>query len=79
MNDTEPTPAELAEIETEWPLIQAEIELLEAQIVILTGSAAPNDLDRQRVRRAQRRVLREARALLAVRTEARPAVRRAVA
>ena len=63
----EPTAADLAEIEQEWPLIAAEIDLLNAQIAVLNGPAEPTELDQQRVRRAQRKVLREARALLAVR------------
>nr|WP_244162248.1 DUF6284 family protein [Micromonospora eburnea] len=49
------------------PLIEAEVLLLDAQITILSAEPAPSDLDWQRVRRAQRRVLREARALLAAR------------
>ncbi|MFE7872918.1 DUF6284 family protein [Micromonospora humida] len=65
--DYEPSAAELAEIEQELPLIEAEVLLLDAQIVVLTGDGGPTELDWQRLRRAQRRVLREARALLAVR------------
>jgi hypothetical protein len=65
----EPTAADLAGIEQEWPLIEAEIALLDAQITILNGPAVPTDLDRQRIRRAQRRVLREATALRAVKTD----------
>lgn len=59
-----PTPADLAAIERESPLIEAEVLLLDAQIAILTTDGPPSDLDWQRIRRAQRRVLREARALL---------------
>ena len=53
----EPTAAELAAIETEWPLIAAELDLLDAQIA--HDNAGPNAsvLDRRRVRRAERRVL----------------------
>lgn len=75
-NDIEPTAADLAEIDQEWPLIAAEIDLLDAQIAVILGPATPTDVTRQRVRRAQRRVLREARALLAVRA-AGPQVRQA--
>lgn len=68
--DIEPSGADLAEIEQELPLIEAEVLLLDAQIVVLTGDAGPTELDWQRLRRAQRRVLREARALLAARSAA---------
>ncbi|WP_405101492.1 DUF6284 family protein [Micromonospora sp. NBC_01412] len=63
---TGPTAADMAEIERELPLIEAEVLLLDAQIIVLTSDAGPTELDWQRVRRAQRRVLREARAFLAV-------------
>lgn len=66
--DNEPSATDLAEIEQESPLIEAEVLLLDAQIVVLTGDAGPTELDWQQLRRAQRRVLREARALLAVRS-----------
>lgn len=62
----EPTPADLTAIEVEWPLIEAELAALDADIVILSSDTGPTDLDWQRWRRAQRRVLREARALLTV-------------
>ncbi|MFI6254563.1 DUF6284 family protein [Micromonospora zamorensis] len=68
--EIEPSRADLAEIEQELPLIEAEVLLLDAQIVALTSDAGPTELDWQRLRRAQRRVLREARALLAVRSAA---------
>ncbi|PGH42398.1 hypothetical protein COO58_22165 [Micromonospora sp. WMMA1996] len=59
-----PTADDLAAIEGEMPLIEAEVLLLDAQIAIVTSDGHPSDLDWQRIRRAQRRVLREARALL---------------
>ncbi|MEV4119473.1 DUF6284 family protein [Micromonospora sp. NPDC049645] len=62
-----PSLDDLAEIEREMPLIDAEVLLLDAQITILCAEPAPSDLDWQRVRRARRQVMREARALLAVR------------
>ncbi|MGN9890583.1 DUF6284 family protein [Micromonospora sp. L31] len=71
--DYEPSAADLSEIEQELPLIEAEVLLLDAQIVVLTSDAGPTELDWQRLRRAQRRVLREACALLAVRSAARRA------
>ncbi|WP_433386915.1 DUF6284 family protein [Micromonospora sp. KLBMP9576] len=68
--DREPSATELAEVEQELPLIEAEVLLLDAQIVVLTSDSGPTELDWQRLRRAQRRVLREARELLAVRSSA---------
>lgn len=68
--DYEPSAVDLSEIEQELPLIEAEVLLLDAQIVVLASDAGPTELDWQRLRRAQRRVLREARALLAVRSAA---------
>ena len=68
-----PSVDDLAEIEWEMPLIEAEVLLLDAQISVLCADPGPSDLDWQRVRRAQNRVLREARALLAVRTSGRAA------
>ncbi len=60
-----PTPEDLAAIEHEWPLIEAEIELVDAEIRVLTV-AHPSDLDWRRLRRAEARVMREALALSAV-------------
>lgn len=51
----EPTPGELDAIEDEAPVITAEVELLDAQIVTLDRPAS--ELDTFRVRRALRRVL----------------------
>lgn len=51
----EPTDAELDAIEREMPLIVADIELLDAQIVAL--DRAPNELDARRLRRAENRLL----------------------
>ncbi|MFI6820533.1 DUF6284 family protein [Micromonospora sp. NPDC050187] len=66
-SEYEPSASDLADIEQELPLIEAEVLLLDAQIVVLTCDAGPTELDWQRLRRAQRRALREARALLAAR------------
>ncbi|MDI5937079.1 MULTISPECIES: DUF6284 family protein [unclassified Micromonospora] len=63
----EPSATDLAAIEQEMPLIEAEVMLLDAQITLLFSDAVLSEMDWQRLRRAQRRVLREARALLAVR------------
>ncbi|MEV5690709.1 DUF6284 family protein [Micromonospora globbae] len=62
-----PSVDDLAAVEREMPLIEAEVLLLDAQIQVMCAEPAPSDLDWQRVRRAQRRVLREARTLLAAR------------
>ncbi|MDJ1644870.1 DUF6284 family protein [Streptomyces pakalii] len=53
--DGEPSDAELDAIETESPLILAEVALLDAQI--MTIDRAPSELDVRRIRRARRRVL----------------------
>lgn len=53
----EPTPADLAAIEAEWPLIAAELDLLDAQITQLSAGPNMSDMDRRRVRRAEHRVL----------------------
>lgn len=52
-----PTPAELAQIEHEWPLIAAELDLLDAHIRLINAGPSPSALDRRRVRRAERLVL----------------------
>ncbi|MEU8406894.1 DUF6284 family protein [Micromonospora sp. NPDC048842] len=62
-----PSLDDLAAIEREMPLIDAEVLLLDAEITILCADPAPSDLDWQRVRRARRQVMREARSLLAAR------------
>lgn len=61
--DDEPTAAELAAIEAEWPLIEAELAALDAQIRILTANGGLSALDWRRLRRAERRVLAARRAL----------------
>ncbi|MFH8338968.1 DUF6284 family protein [Streptomyces sp. AM6-12] len=63
----EPTDAELDAIEEEMPLILADVDLLDAQIITL--DRIPSELDARRIRRARRRVLAE-RAALANRTAA---------
>lgn len=57
-HDREPTDAELAAIEAEWPQIEAELELLDAQITALTTRQETGELAWRRLRRTQRRVLR---------------------
>jgi hypothetical protein len=57
----EPSPADLAAIEREWPLIEAEMAMLDAQIVILSAEGGrPSPLDWRRLRRAQHRAMRTA-------------------
>jgi hypothetical protein len=58
----EPTAAELAAIELEMPVILADVELLDAQIVTLDRT--PTELDHRRIRRARRRSLAARVALL---------------
>jgi hypothetical protein len=63
VGDEEPTPAELAAIEAEWPLILAELDQLDAEIAELTTGPYMSELDRRRIRRAERRVLEVGREL----------------
>ena len=51
----EPTAAELDAIEQEMPLILADVDLIDAQIMTLDRT--PSELDAQRIRRAWRRLL----------------------
>jgi hypothetical protein len=51
----EPTNAELDAIEREMPVILADVELLDAQIITLDRT--PNEVDARRLRRARRRAL----------------------
>jgi len=60
---TEPQPWELVAIDSEWPLIAAELALLDAEIVALTVEGGLSAMDWRRLRRAERHVLREALAL----------------
>ncbi|MEU1496414.1 DUF6284 family protein [Streptomyces sp. NPDC005732] len=57
----EPTDAELDAIEREMPLILADVDLIDAQIIAMDH--APNEVDTRRVRRALARVLTEYRVL----------------
>jgi hypothetical protein len=49
----------LAEIEREWPLIEAEMALVDAEIRLLTADGGPSPLDWRRLRHAEHRVMRE--------------------
>jgi hypothetical protein len=66
----EPTAADLAAIETEKPLIDAELVWLDAEIRMLDADerGGPTDLDWRRLRRAEARVIRETFAYVARRT-----------
>ncbi|WP_393098617.1 DUF6284 family protein [Streptomyces sp. LN325] len=57
----EPTNAELDAIEREMPLILADVDLIDAQIIAMDHT--PNEVDTRRVRRALARVLTEYRVL----------------
>lgn len=72
---TEPQPWELAAIEQEWPVIAAELALLDAEIVALQVEGGLSGLDWRRLRRAERLVLREAAALTRVGYVAPPSLR----
>lgn len=58
----EPTAADLAAIESEWPLIAAELDLLDAEITLLytEDRGGPTEFDWRRLRRAEARVTRAA-------------------
>lgn len=73
---SEPTAAELHAIEDEWPLIEAEMDLLNAEIanIIAADRGGPSPLDWRRLRRAEARVTR-----VAAELAARPAALREVA
>ncbi|MGW2130623.1 DUF6284 family protein [Streptomyces coelicoflavus] len=51
----EPTDAELDAIEQEMPVILADVDLLDAQIITLDRT--PTEVDDRRIRRARRRAL----------------------
>ncbi|MFU8855035.1 DUF6284 family protein [Micromonospora sp. SL1-18] len=64
----EPTAADLAAIDREWPLIAAELDLLDAEITMLYAEdhGGPTALDWRRLRRAEARVTRAAAGLTAL-------------
>ena len=53
----EPTPGDLAQIEAEEPLIAAELDVLDAEIALISASR-PSALDWRRLRRAQAQLIR---------------------
>ena len=72
----EPSASELDASEAEWPLIAADLDVLDAEIAIINAAdrGGPTVLDWRRLRRAEARVTRVAAELVA-----RPAVLKAVA
>ena len=54
---TEPTSSELNAIKAEWPVIAAELDLLDAEIALLMADGHASVLDHRRIRRAEHRVL----------------------
>lgn len=57
--DREPTARELRAIDAEWPVIAAELEVLDAVIAALNTGEESCELDRRRLRRAQARLSRQ--------------------
>ncbi|MGC4855901.1 DUF6284 family protein [Micromonospora sp. DT4] len=57
-----PSLADLAVIESEWPLIAAELDVLDAEITLIYAEdhGGPTVLDWRRLRRAEARVTRAA-------------------
>jgi hypothetical protein len=73
-----PSPADLAAIDAEWPLIAAEMDVLDAEITMLYAAdrGGPSPMDWRRLRRAEAKVTKVAADLADRRTTAR---RKAVA
>ncbi|MFI7302958.1 DUF6284 family protein [Micromonospora aurantiaca] len=63
----EPAAEDLAAVEAEWPLIAAELDVLDAEITLLYAEdhGGPTALDWRRLRRAEARVTRAAAELAA--------------
>ncbi|HET6293533.1 MAG TPA: DUF6284 family protein [Kribbella sp.] len=57
VSSQEPSAADLAAIELEWPLIEADLDLLNAHIAFYNAGSSPSELDWRRVRRAEHQVL----------------------
>jgi len=67
--DAEPSLVDLAGIEAEWPLIEAELAVVDAEIHLLARAGGPSVLDWRRLRRAEQRVLRETAAMILLQRE----------
>ena len=59
MDSREPTQQELREIEAEWPLIAAELAVVDAEIAAARAGDEMTELDRRRLRRATGRLTRQ--------------------
>ena len=59
MKSQEPSPADLAAIEDEWPLIAAELDLLDVQLAIIGGTGRVDELEVRRLRHARNAVIRK--------------------
>ena len=59
MDSTEPTRQELQAIEAEWPLIAAELAVVDAEIAAARAGDDMTELGRRRMRRAQARLTRQ--------------------
>lgn len=57
LDDMEPTAVDLDAIEAEWPVIAAELRVLDAEIAALARPGLPSALDWRRLRRARRQLL----------------------
>lgn len=58
MERTEPTRRELRAIDVEWPVIAAELAVVEAEVAALQTGVESSELDRRRLRREQSRLAR---------------------
>ncbi|MEU7934310.1 DUF6284 family protein [Micromonospora echinofusca] len=67
----EPTAADLAAVESEWPLIAAKLDALDAEIALIYAEdrGGPTVLDWRRLRRAEAHVIRTAAELAARQAE----------
>ncbi len=54
----EPTNAELDDIDAEWPVIAAELDLLDVQLAIMDGVGPMDEFEVRRLRHARRAVIR---------------------
>ncbi|MFI5953789.1 DUF6284 family protein [Cryptosporangium sp. NPDC051539] len=55
--EREPSTTELAAIEAEWPEIEADLAVVDAEIAMFASDRGPSLLDWRRLRRAERRAL----------------------
>lgn len=67
---SEPTAEDLAQIDDEWPLIEAELDLLDVQLKMLDRTGPVDGLEVRRLRHARTAVIRETVALFVRRSSA---------